>query len=143
MSFRSRLTFIAVVSPGLLIALLILVRVREPARTEVNLNSERPGATELLALVTGKWWGLGAFFLAIAASQLAPASIAAWVPTILQRDYGYSIAEAGLALGLTLLLSAPPGQIAPRALASFLFRPLPRGHAFLIFFPSSIPPAPP
>src|SRR3546814_13892426 len=83
-----RLTFIAVGIPGLLIALLILVRVREPARTEVDLNSERPGATELLALVTVKWWGLGAFFPAIAASQLAPASIAAWVPTILQRASG-------------------------------------------------------
>src|SRR3546814_20893561 len=52
-----RLTFIAVGIPGLLIALLILVRVREPARTEVALNSERPGDTELIELVPGKGWG--------------------------------------------------------------------------------------
>src|SRR3546814_8635291 len=68
----------------------------------------------------------------------SPASIAAWVPTILQRDYGYSIAEAGLALGVTLLLSAPPGQIALGSLAGLLFRRLQRGNAFVIVCASAI-----
>lgn len=127
-----RLTFIAVGVPGLLLAMLMLLMIREPQRTEVDVNSERAGARELLSLVTGKWWGLGAFFVAMASSQLAPASIAAWVPTILQRDYGYSIAEAGLTLGFTQLLTAPTGQVALGALAGLLFRRMQRGNAFVL-----------
>src|SRR3546814_17380129 len=48
-----RLTFIAVGIPGLLIALLLLFRVREPARTEVDLITVRPGPTPLPAQDTG------------------------------------------------------------------------------------------
>lgn len=127
-----RLTFIAVGVPGLLLAVLILAKIREPERTEIDTHDKRAGGGELLSLVVGKWWGLGAFFLAMAASQLAPASIAAWVPTILQRDYGFSIAEAGFTLGITQLLTAPTGQILLGALAGLLFRRLRRGNAFVI-----------
>ncbi|WP_157219535.1 MFS transporter [Flavisphingomonas formosensis] len=133
-----RLTFIAVGLPGLLLAILILAMIREPSRTELDVHQERAGVRELLTLVIGKWWGLGAFFLAMAASQLAPASIAAWVPTILQRDYGYSIAEAGLTLGVTQLLTAPTGQILLGALAGLLFRRLQRGNAFVIVCATAI-----
>ncbi|MFD0848981.1 MFS transporter [Sphingosinicella xenopeptidilytica] len=127
-----RLTFIAVGVPGLLLAMLMIFVIREPKRTGVDANDKASGVRELLSLVTGRWWGMGAFFLAMAFSQLAPASIAAWVPTILQRDYGYSIAEAGLTLGLTQLVTAPTGQIILGALAGALFRRLQRGVAFVL-----------
>lgn len=133
-----RLTFMMVGLPGLLLAVVMFVMIPEPARTEVDAGSKSAGPRELLALVTGQWWGLGAFFLAMAFSQLAPASIAAWVPTILQRDYGYSITQAGLTLGMTQLITAPTGQIVLGALAGVIFRKLQRGLAFVLVCAVSI-----
>lgn len=126
-----RLTFMAVGLPGLLLAVVMLTMLREPERTEVDPDNARAGSREILSLFTGSRWGLGAFFFAMAFSQLAPASIAAWVPTILQRDYGYSIAKAGLTLGSTQLLTAPTGQVVLGALAGFLFRRWRRSFAFV------------
>ncbi len=127
-----RLTFVAVGLPGLVLAILVSFLVREPPRMEVGVAGGRIERGELLSLVAGRWWGLGIFFLAVAFAELAPSAIAAWVPAILHRDYGFGIAGAGLSLGITQLMTAPTGQILIGALANLGFRRSQRGLAFAI-----------
>lgn len=133
-----RLTFMSVGLLSLTLAVLMALFVREPVRTGMGAHGERADMREIFSLVGGRWWGLGMLFLSISFVQIAVASIAAWAPTILQRDYGYSIAQSGLKLGLAQLMTAPTGQIAIGALASFMFRRQRRGVAFAIVCGASL-----
>jgi MFS family permease len=97
-----QLVFVAVGLPGLLLAPLVLLIIREPQRSEITtmaISGDRPtfGATLRYMWTRRGIYGGATFGVGLAA--LFGYGITAWYPTYLQRVHGFSIANAGLLLG--------------------------------------------
>lgn len=100
-----QLTFFYVGLPGLLVALAIRA-LQEPARRNI-----RPGAAPpvvpipaVLRFAALRRRALAGHHLGVAFSNLGAFAIVSWMPVMLVRTYGWSIAQAGLAVGIALLV---------------------------------------
>ena len=113
--YRWQLTFIVVAIPGFLV-LALMVSVREPPRRQFAYDgSHRTVAAEPVPfreiwqffrrnrrLIIAHFGGFLMIGTVISAFLI-------WVPEFLRRTYGYSIAEAGVIYGLSLLLFGTAG----------------------------------
>ena len=113
-----QLIFFAVGLPGVLCALLLLT-VREPERREVRSHTATPFREVLrymrLNSRTFLCHNFGISFIAMTAYGFA-----AWIPTLFIRIHGWTPAEAGLKIGLAVLLSGPAGIVCGGRLADSL-----------------------
>jgi predicted MFS family arabinose efflux permease len=111
-----RATFVAMALPGLILAPLMLGL---GERGDVAPRA-RPSAGEVLAHLRRerREFALlgGATACAIAIAQ----ALIAWAPALYGRSFGVSAAEAGMALGGVLLVSAPAGHLAGGMLVDWL-----------------------
>jgi MFS family permease len=122
-----RATFWIVGLPGLALALLLALTVKEPART-TSVASHALG--EVLRFLRGSraylWLLLAGSFHA-----LAGYSMAHWAPTFLIRVHGMSLAEAGSWLGAFAFFAGGGGALAGGRLADRLGGRDPRWYAWV------------
>lgn len=99
-----QLTFFYVGLPGLLVALAILA-LPEPARQHSHAAGLPPAipVREVLRFAASRWRALAGHHLGVAFSNLSAFAAVSWMPAMLVRSYHWSIAEAGLAVGIALL----------------------------------------
>jgi predicted MFS family arabinose efflux permease len=125
--FGWRRTFLVVGLPGLALALLVRLTVREPPRA--TAVESHPFA-EVLRYLLGKP-AYVALLLAASAHAFASYSAAHWAPAFLQRVHGLSLARTGLWLGLVSGLGGAAGSLLGGVLADRLGRRDPRGYPFV------------
>jgi predicted MFS family arabinose efflux permease len=129
-AFNWRTAFVVVGLPGLVLAVLVMLTVREPARTTPLADpSARTTGAALKNL-----WALRPFkYLTLAAAIHAFTAYGAlqWNPAFLIRTFHLSTKEAGLALGLMTGLTGIVGTLGGGWLADRLGRRDPRWYARL------------
>jgi len=130
-----RVTFVSVGLPGLVVALLIRLTVREPTRGSADgttasrdAGSFAEAARALWRLRTYRHAALGASLQA-----LFGYSLISWAPTFMARVHGWSAGEIGLPLGLIMGLGGAAGAILGGALSDRLGRRDPRWYTYLPF----------
>jgi len=121
-----QLTFIYVGLPGLLVALWVAL-LPEPARRNAD-GSAKTGTHaavplhEVIAFGKQRIRSLGGHHLGVALSNLSGFAIVSWMPVMLMRAYGWTIAEAGLAIGFALIVGGLVGLMGGGWLSDRLFR---------------------
>ncbi|MDA5194400.1 MFS transporter [Govanella unica] len=101
--------FILASLPGVAVALLLLT-VREPARVR-EAHHAKPSVREVFAYINGQRPAYLWHTIASAAAILLVQSYAAWAPTFYIRFFAFTPAEAGLAVGMVVLVAGPLGHI--------------------------------
>jgi MFS family permease len=103
--------FLIIGLPGVILALLALLIIREPSYRSTRAVEPQPSFMAVIAFI---WRHLGVY----ATSALAMGFFAiygygsnAWYPTFLQRVHGYTAGEAGLFLGSSTLFLGIAGSI--------------------------------
>ena len=117
--------FFAVGLPGVVFFLIVRLFVREPERREVSAIPPTFAAFRAYFMTRRKLY-LG-HYLGFAFMVLYSYSFSAWTPALITRVYGLTSAEAGLWLGLVILLSAPTGIMLGSVLSQRLHATLGRG----------------
>jgi MFS family permease len=124
--------FMAIGLPGFLLSVLVLIAVREPARHGTPLaerGARVPSTAEAAryiwthrAVYAPMFWGQGLV-------ALFAYGAASWYPSYLQRVQGFTIARAGLLLGLATALLGILGSVCAGTLSDRLVaRGRPDGH---------------
>jgi MFS transporter, Spinster family, sphingosine-1-phosphate transporter len=107
-----RMTFIAVGVPGVLVALMLLIMVREPPRkTASKIGDRHFTVRETLAFL---WMGrhfYGPFFAGIALLIVGLYALPAWTPALLMRAHGAATAQVGLQYGSATLIAGSLGVL--------------------------------
>lgn len=114
-----RLTFLWVGLPGLLVALLIALTVREPRR--LGAVSETPRG-EFLAFLKTHPAAIGAHFGGMALVALVMYGAMAWIPQFLHRTYGMPVPQAGLWFGIATAACGACGLLLGGWMADSLYR---------------------
>jgi MFS family permease len=107
-----RMTFVIFGAPGLVLALLIPLTVREPTRGRLDLRPPTDEKLPSLGDVLRRFAEKRALFQAVAGASIAAFgsySIISFLAPFFIRAHGATLAEAGLLLGLTTGLSAGIG----------------------------------
>jgi MFS family permease len=117
-----RMAFIASAIPGALIALLILVFMREPQRTGQALDAHGMPKTKVdkasvMSLLTNKAYLSS--ILGYAAVTFSLGGISWWMPSFLQRVDGRSIGEAGTIMGGITVVCGLGGTVTGGILAQW------------------------
>lgn len=134
-----RAVFVAFGVPGLLLALAILLTVREPVRKAPPMHAERaPGG------LLGETWqvmrhpGLGALYIATALYMLSVAGVGTWTVPFLTRTYHLDIATIGLVMGLGAGVFGVLGQVGAGMVFDWARRFGPRGPLMVVAIGSVI-----
>ena len=109
-----QMVFFAVGLPGLLLALLTVLIVREPRRRESLKNvqvQERIRIGDTLAYMWEHKAIYSSAFLGVGFCALYAYGTNAWYPTFLHRVHGISIAQAGLFLGISSVVLGVAGAL--------------------------------
>ena len=117
-----RLVFLIVGLPGLLVALLFYLTMREPART-ARTTAPVPG--EFLTFLKLNRVGIISHFLGMSLVAMVMYGATAWIPQFLHRTYGMPVASAGLWFGVATAVCGSCGILSGGWLADWLYR---RGH---------------
>ncbi|MDH4565210.1 MFS transporter [Pseudomonas sp. BN414] len=123
-SYGWRAAFFIAVLPGLLVALLLLLTIREPQRGRYDPPSPYQDSIPLSAVLVHIWRDRALFnmLLAMVFCTVLPAVITVWTPSFLMRVHGMSIQQAGLAASLALGLCGSAGAAGAGFLADYLGR---------------------
>jgi MFS family permease len=104
-----QMCFLAVGLPGLLLAALVRMTVREPVARDVG---DVPGLRAVLRYLVRERAIFAPHMLGYAFSGWALFAMLAWGPAVLMRGFGMSAAEAGLRLGVVAILAGGGGAFA-------------------------------
>ncbi|MEO8722829.1 MAG: MFS transporter [Sphingobium sp.] len=110
-----RITLLLVGAPGLVLALVLGVTMREPTRTKSGGkkgSADETGVSAFLAELAKNRAMYFPFYLGVTAVALYIFGLSSWAPTILIRSYGAEASSAGYMLGLMGI----PGAIAAAAI---------------------------
>lgn len=110
-------TFIVMAVPGILLAALLLMTLREPARAETTVV--RPGLATALAYVRLHRRAYATHAGASALVVLLIQSLAAWSTSFYVRFFDMTPPQAGLLVGGVILVAAPLGHLCGGALTDF------------------------
>lgn len=107
-----QLTFFVVGLPGVLVALLVLITVREPARRGIEADA---GTQQPLAAVIDYLWqrraAYGAHIFGVSIFVMVVYALNIWGPTYLIRTSGHDPGTAGLRFGLIMMLAGTAGLL--------------------------------
>jgi MFS family permease len=110
-----RLTFLIVGIPGILVALLVFT-VREPLRrgviVDANGSAARLSPGEILAEVRRRWQSVLGISTATIFQAMGNYAVGAWLPVYFERAHGWGRGEAGLPLGLLIVVFGCLGMYA-------------------------------
>jgi MFS family permease len=114
-----RLTFLWVGLPGLLVALLVALTVREPQRQG---DASKAGAGELLAFLKAHPAAIAAHFGGMSLVALVMYGAMAWIPQFLHRTYAMPVPQAGLWFGVATAACGAAGLLLGGWMADGLYR---------------------
>jgi MFS family permease len=114
-----RLTFVWVGLPGLLVAALIALTVREPKRRAAGGHATN---LEFIAFLASRRAALGAHFAGMSLVALVMYGAMAWIPQFLHRTYGMPVPVAGLWFGVATAAGGACGLLLGGWLADRLYR---------------------
>jgi len=106
-----QMVFFIVGLPGLLVALWVLT-LTEPVRREAAPAGNEPGLKLLLRYMRAHWRAYAAHLAGFALLGIVLNSLTAWTPTLWIRNFGLTPGEAGLRLGLLIVIFGTGGVIA-------------------------------
>lgn len=111
-SFGWRTAFLAAAVPGVVMALVLTVLLREPDRRAPEENAAYPDRrADSVRGAMKREPALPMLILALALATVGPACIGTWTPSLLIRNHGFSIPMAGLVVAITAGVILPVGQI--------------------------------
>lgn len=115
-----RVALMAIGAPGLLLALLIFLVLREPRRGAFAANPTQEAPVSIAAALRHILLdpALRTLVAALVLGGVAITSVAAWTPTLLQRVHGVTQAEAGSLTALALGVAGGVGTVFGGTLAS-------------------------
>lgn len=117
--------------PGLFVAMLLLIAVREPARLRSqNYEASRP--TAILPFIRTRGSTFALFVAIFALLQLSGFGAASWGPSLLIRIYGMGPAQAGIVFGTIVLAFSVMGLLGNGFLSDWLVRRRPADGRILI-----------
>lgn len=102
-----QLVFFVVGLPGIVFFVLVRLFLREPKRREVG--TESPDFAAFIRFFRARQSLYLRHYFGFAFLVLYSYSFAAWTPAFLVRAFGMSAGEAGIKLGIIILLTAPAG----------------------------------
>jgi len=105
-----QLTFFVVGIPGLLVSLLMLTTVREPARTGI-VTPEAVPVSEVADYLWQRRRAYGGHILGISIFIMVVYALNLWGPTYFIRTFGYTRPEAGWVFGLVMIGSGTLGLL--------------------------------
>jgi MFS family permease len=114
-----RLTFLWVGLPGLLVALLVALTVREPTRQG---DASKTGRGELLAFLKAHPAAIAAHFGGMSLVALVMYGAMAWIPQFLHRTYAMPVPQAGLWFGVATAACGAAGLLLGGWMADGLYR---------------------
>lgn len=107
--------FVAVGMPGVLVALLVALTVRDPRNRDggqAGGHGAVPGMGDVLATLARLRAVFGPHMAGYAMSGWALFATLAWAPAVLTRAYGFGAAEAGFWLGINAIVAGGGGAYA-------------------------------
>lgn len=122
--------FVIAATPGVLVLVVLLVTVSEPARRGLPAGRpvERPPLHELAAFYRANLPVFNAVFVGVSLLGAVQFSIGAWTPAYFMRVHGWTAAQVGAAYGLVLIVCGTGGTIAGGWLADRLEARHGQGH---------------
>jgi MFS family permease len=111
-TYSWRIAFVIVGIPGVILAVLMALTLREPERgaaDQVTDAGTMPTFRETIAYIFRRPVIIYAFVGAALGSAIV--SLTQWLPAFFQRSHGMSLVEAGGFVGLALLLAGPFGEL--------------------------------
>lgn len=119
-----RVTFVAVGVPAVLLALVMFLTVKEPVRQHSAAQLDgQVGLFALLKFLGRHWLFFLCLYAGIALVTMCTLGLQSWLPTLLVRDHGRSVAEAGFLVGATALPASVLAILVwPKVLAVFAKR---------------------
>ena len=104
--------FMAIGLPGLLLALLAIFVIKEPKRHKSQAEIEsQPTIWDALLFFGQNIRAYAGLFMGMGLLAMYGYGCNAWYPTLLERVYGFSIADAGLFLGISTLIFGISGGL--------------------------------
>ena len=114
-----RLAFVLVAAPGLLVAALVALTVREPRRSGLLKGGDH---AEFMTFLSAHRSALGAHFVGMSLVALVMYGAMAWIPQFLHRTYGMAVGEAGLWFGGATAICGAGGLLLGGWLGDRLYR---------------------
>jgi MFS family permease len=115
------LVFLLCGIPGLLLALLMVVTIREPARRGRQVKGQVP-VRDVARFVGSNWRIYLPLLLSIAIASIESFGMVVWRPAFFERTYGWGPSVAGPLLGTMMLVATPLGLFLGTALAEHFIR---------------------
>lgn len=113
-----QLTFFIVGLPGLLVAALMMLTVREPARRGVKENeAEGIPLKEVVDYLWVRRQAYGGHILGVSIFIMVVYALNLWGPTYLIRTFGYTRPEAGWTFGIVMIVAGTSGLLLAGTLA--------------------------
>jgi sugar phosphate permease len=113
--------FLSIGLPGLILALLVLLVVKEPKRrTEPGAIDSKPSIAEAFSFLWQNRRVYAGLFIGMGLLAMFGYGASAWYPSYLQRVRGFDIADAGLFLGVATLVLGIAGGLTAGWLADLL-----------------------
>ena len=133
-----QVVFLVIGLPGLLLALMTPLIIREPERQgtkDAAGNLERPGLLAVLRFIIQKRGIYLTVIGAVTFNALGCYGALAWTPTYLQRVYEFSARDAGIFLGTSTLVLGIPGTLLSGWMADrLIMRGRNDGHLLVCIF---------
>ena len=107
-----RLVMLMVGIPGLLMAVVVAVTVREPPRSRPAGQAPRNDWRAVFRYLRGEGRFFWAIFVSSSLGQMLLLGSTTWTPTFLVRSHDWSIGSAGIALGITGMAASLVGLLA-------------------------------
>lgn len=106
-----QLTFLIVGLPGLLIALLVALTVREPVRRGVSPDDERLPLSAVMSYLWQRKRAYGAHIVGVSIFIMVVYALNIWGPTYLIRTFDHAPGDAGLRFGLIMMAAGTAGLL--------------------------------
>jgi MFS family permease len=106
-----QLTFIIVGVPGILVALLIRLTVRDPKRKELSQAAQSQPEPRLWAFLSANRGVFASHYFGYSMSAMVLFSLLSWAPAYLIRTYGLHAPDAGYLLGFIVTIACTAGVL--------------------------------
>jgi MFS family permease len=106
-----QMTFIAVGLPGVLVALLIRLTVRDPSRTELSTPGPTGSENGLWDFLRAHRGVFTSHYVGYSMSAMALFGLLSWAPAYLIRTYGLSAQQTGYTLGPIVMIACSGGVL--------------------------------
>jgi len=116
-----QVAFVVTGFPALAVALFVFL-IPEPKRAAAIKGAKPTVAwSDVFQFVRRNWHFLACYTLGYACLLITTWGSLAWLPAILERQYGWSVLEVGASLGLFTVLTGLPGQLSNGVIVDRMF----------------------